>query len=155
MEIRKKFIFIVVAAIVIVIALILSTSNDPSNLSQKEKVSTTNKINHPTSTNDIEQLTDKDYEELINNFIVALSFIDKDPNVLDEFVEKYSSYKQSLLSQKKYIGKSVDSIFIESVNIKNSIHSIKVKLTISGNIQTKIFKVKKINGKFKFVESEK
>jgi len=160
LEEKKKLVFIitiVVFIVVLVIALVKNNNDYLAKSNQKGNITTSSKnyqIIEPTITKDVKVLDNKQYEELIKNFIAALSFVDKDPKILEEFVDKDSSYYMELIAKKEYIGKSVDGIFIESVNVKGSIHNVKVKMTISGTHNC-TFQIKSINGRYMFVGSER
>jgi len=164
MDERKRLVFIsaiVVFMVILVIALLknnddyLTKLNKEAEVTKKPKThQITNENNQRLSTKSNKTLENKEYEELIKNFITALTFIDKDPKVLDEFVEKDSTYYKTLITNKEYIGKSIDSIFIESVRINNGIHLVKTKITINSNAQMTVFQIKPVNRKYKFIGSE-
>lgn len=151
---RKLIFFSIITAFISILIVFLQNNNINylNNSNEKTPQNTKNyQIVEPTITKKVIRLDDKEYEEIIRNFINALCFIDKDPKSLDEFVDTTSKYYMTLMKSKVYIGKTIDGINIESVDIVGDIHNVKVKMTINGVIQTSKFQIKLISGKYIFI----
>jgi hypothetical protein len=149
-------VFVVVCVVFIFgLSYILSIGN--GEFSKKEKgigknlASTDYKFVEPTNSGLGDGKEKKDFEELVGNFVKALCFIDKDPSVLDEYVENGSVFEKELKEKKEFIGKEFSKVEIEKLEFINGMYKVAVRVYFTDGSMNKEYLVKMKNQRYVFV----